>query len=174
MSQPARFRAAIERLAHALQMTAGIVLLLAAIGVTANALLRYGFHRDIAVLTEQGGFLFLFVVFFGLAATFAAGSHISVELLSAIAPHKVARFAYDVVVPVLSMIFVGTVLVTGAMITQRYFVTGRLTMGSVQIPFWLFVAIVPIGCIAMELTLLSRLMDGLHAWNRPDRNPEPN
>ena len=166
MNATARLQAIIHWLARVLQMVAGIALLATAIGVTVNALMRYGLHRDIPVITEEGGFLFLFVVFFGLAATLAAGSHISVEVLAAIAPRRFARFMYDVVVPILSMIFVAVVMVAGAIVTHRYFASGRMTMGSTPLPFWMFIAIVPIGCVAMELSLLSQLIDGIRSWRR--------
>lgn len=166
MKLAARFQALSHAVAWFLQMIAGAVLVLTAICVTLNATLRYGFHKDIALLTEAGGYIFLFVVFFGLAAAFVAGSHVSIEILSLVAPKRLARFMYDIVVPLVSMVFVGAVLYAGAVIAQRYYLTGRLTDGSVPLPFWWFIAIVPIGCVAMELSLLSHVFENLRKWKQ--------
>ncbi len=133
-------------------------------------MLRYGFHRDIPVLSgSRADLSFCSWSFSGLRPHCAAGSHVSVEILAAIAPRRIAQFMYDIVVPLISMIFVGTVMVAGAIMVQRYFVSGRMTLGSMPMPFWILIAIVPVGCVAMELSLLSQLIDGVRNWRRPGR-----
>jgi TRAP-type C4-dicarboxylate transport system permease small subunit len=154
-----RFQSAVQSGVSILQVLAGITIFATAIGVTLNAIARYAFGRNITILTEAGGFIFLFVVFFGLAATFVAGSHVSVDILSAIAPKKFARLMDKVVVPLISMIFVGAILMAGLTMMQRFFEDGRVTTGTFPIPLWLIMAIVPVGCLAMELALLSRLIE---------------
>ena len=173
MKPLARFQTLIQHGASILQIIAGFVIFLSAVGVTLNAIARYGLGRDIALITEMGGFIFLFVVFFGLAAAFAAGSHVTVEILSVIASKKVARFMYRIFVPIISMIFVGTLLVTGFIMTQRFYGSGRLTIGNNPMPFWIFMAIVPVGCVAMEFSLLSYLIDGLKKKD-PQEDDQPN
>lgn len=168
MSVVARFQKAVHRTASTLQMIAGIVILVTAIGVTLNAFARYGFGRDIAILTEAGGYVFLFVIFFGLAGAFVAGSHISVEILSLLAPKRVAAFMYDIVVPVLSIAFVGVVLFAGVLMTLRFYHSGKMTIGMFPMPFWIFMAIVPVGCAVMELALISSLIDNLRHRSAQD------
>ena len=107
------FKKAVGSGISILQIMAGIVIFVTAVGVTLNAIARYGLGRNMAILTEAGGYIFLIVVFFGLAATFKAGSHVSVDILSTIAPKKFVKLMYNVFVPFISMIFVGVVLISG-------------------------------------------------------------
>jgi TRAP-type C4-dicarboxylate transport system permease small subunit len=170
MNLLARFQKAVNAGAHALQMIAGVAIFLTSVAVTVNAVARYGLNRDIAILTEAGGFMFLLVIFFGLAGTFAAGSHVSVEILSVIVPKRIARFMYDIVVPILAMVFIAVLLVAGTMMTLRFYANGRMTIGMFPLPFWVFMAIVPIGCVAMELALVSSLIDGLRRLTRAGKS----
>ncbi|GEM_PF-1018386 len=153
------FQKAILKAVSVLQLLAGAMIFATAIGVTLNAIVRYGLGRNIAILTEAGGFIFLFVVFSGLAATLIAGSHVSVDILSAIAPKRFVNLMYKFIVPLISMVFVGVVLISGLIMTQRYFIGERVTTGIVPIPLWIIMSIVPIGCLVMELALLSLLID---------------
>jgi len=152
MDQPRK--SLVERLAAALQMVAGLVILLTAFGVTANALARFAFSRDISLITEFGGFVFLVVIFLGLAGTFLAGSHVSVELLSFIAPERFARWFEAVAVPVLWLIFTTVLLIVSALMTLRYFNSGRVTIGFYPLPYWMLMAVVPLGALTLDLVLL--------------------
>jgi TRAP-type C4-dicarboxylate transport system permease small subunit len=154
----ARFSRAVRNIAGALQYVAGGVILLAAFGVTINAIARYGFGRDVAFITEVGGFVFLFVIFLGLAGTFYAGGHVAVELLEALFSKTYADWARRRLIPWLSLAFAVVLTVTGAIMTWRYFSTGRLTIGLVPMPFWLFMAVVPIGSFLLSLALVAQII----------------
>ncbi len=154
MTEPARFRRAVERIASVLQQLAGVIILVTAIGVSINALARYGLSKDIAFVTEVGGFVFLFVIFLGLAGTFLAGSHISVELLSLFVSSRIARWVQEVVVPIISVAFLTVLVVAATDMTLRYYEAGRLTVGLVPMPFWLFMAVVPVGALVLDVLLL--------------------
>jgi TRAP-type C4-dicarboxylate transport system permease small subunit len=152
MDQPRK--SLVEQLAALLQMVAGVVILITALAVTMNALARFVFSRDIALITEFGGFVFLVVIFLGLAGTFIAGSHVSVELLSAIAPERFARWFERFAVPVLSVIFTTILLVVSAQMTLRYLDAGRVTIGFYPVPYWMIMAVVPLGSLVLDLVLV--------------------
>jgi TRAP-type C4-dicarboxylate transport system permease small subunit len=154
----ARFSRAIRNTAGALQFVAGGTILIAAIGVTVNAIARYGFGRDVAFITEVGGFVFLYVIFLGLAGTFYAGGHVAVELLEALFSKTYADWARRRLIPWLSLAFALVLMVTGAIMTFRYFQTGRLTIGLVPMPFWIFMAVVPLGSLLLSLALIARII----------------
>ena len=147
-------KSVFDRLASALQMVAGLVILTTAAGVTVNALARFVFSKDLSLITELGGFVFLVVIFLGLAATFLSGAHVSVELLSFIVPERFARWFADIAVPVLSLVFVTALLVTSSMMTWRYFNSGRVTIGHYPIPYWSIMIVVPLGTLMLDLVLI--------------------
>lgn len=141
-----------------LQYAAGGVILFAAIGVTINAIARYGFGRDVAFITEMGGFVFLFVIFLGLAGTFYAGGHVAVELLETLFSKAYADWARRRLIPWLSLAFAIVLTVTGTIMTFRYFDTGRLTIGLMPMPFWIFMAVVPLGSAMLSLALVAQIV----------------
>lgn len=151
----------VEKLAAVLQMVAGVVILITALAVTMNALARFVFSRDIALITEFGGFVFLAVIFLGLAGTFVAGSHVSVELLSFIAPERFAVWFDRIAVPVLSLIFTTVLLVVSTMMTLRYFNSGRVTIGFYPVPYWMIMSLVPLGSLVLNLVLLRLIITRL-------------
>jgi TRAP-type C4-dicarboxylate transport system permease small subunit len=161
MTKPARFRAAVERIAAAFQMVAGVIILATAIGVSVNALARYGLSKDIPFVTEAGGYVFLFVIFLGLAGTFLAGSHIAVELLSLFVPRRVAIRFEEIIIPILSIAFLTVLIIASTVMTMRYYESGRLTVGLVPMPFWIFMAVVPIGSLVLEILLISIVYERL-------------
>lgn len=58
MRPAARFARIVQRIAGVFHYVAGAIILTAAVGVTINAIARYGFSRDVALITEAGGFVF--------------------------------------------------------------------------------------------------------------------
>lgn len=174
MTAPARFRVAIERIAAALQVVAGLIILATAIGVSVNALARYGLSKDIPFVTEAGGYVFLFVIFLGLAGTFLAGSHISVELLSLFVSRRAVLRMEQLVIPVLSIIFLTVLMVASGAMAVRYYQSGRVTVGLVPMPFWFFMAVVPVGSLVLDTLLVAmvweRLTGGLRSVTDPAGN----
>lgn len=171
MKPAARFRESLETAAAAMQMVAGAVIFVTAVAVSLNALARYVLSRDIALVSEAGGFVFLIVIFLGLAGTFLAGSHVSIELLSVVAPARIARWVARILVPILSLLFVTALMVTSAIMTVRYFNTGRMTIGLFPMPFWIFMAVVPIGSLMLNLVLLSIIVDRLRGVDDDEDQP---
>lgn len=161
MTEPARLRSAIERIAAVFQMVAGVIILATAIGVSVNALARYGLAKDIPFVTEAGGYVFLFVIFLGLAGTFLAGSHIAVELLSLFVPRRQAIRFEQIVIPILSIAFLTVLIIASTIMTMRYYESGRLTVGLVPMPFWIFMAVVPIGSMVLEILMISMVYERL-------------
>lgn len=153
------FSRAVRKAAGVLQALAGGIILVSAIGVTINAIARYGFDRDVAFISELGGFVFLYVIFLGLAGTFYAGGHVAVELLEALFSRRHAEVARRHVIPWLSLAFALVLMTTGAVMTWRYFQTGRMTIGLFPIPFWVLMAVVPVGSLMMSLAILARVVD---------------
>ncbi len=159
MDQPRK--SLVEHLAAILQMAAGVVILITALAVTVNALARFLVSRDIALITEFGGFVFLLVIFLGLAGTFIAGSHVSVELLSAIAPERFARWFERFAVPVLCVVFTTVLIVVSTQMTLRYFYAGRMTIGFYPMPYWMIMAVVPLGSLVLDLVLIRLIIQRL-------------
>lgn len=155
----ARFSRAVSKAAGVLQALAGGIILVAAICVTINAIARYGFGRDVAFISELGGFVFLYVIFLGLAGTFYAGGHVAVELLEALFSRRHAEIARRFVIPWLSLAFALVLMIAGAVMTWRYFQTGRMTIGLFPIPFWVLMAVVPVGSLMMSLAIVARVVD---------------
>lgn len=161
MSLTVLFRKAIEKAAGSLELLAGWIVLIVAVGVTLNAIARYGFGIDLAVVTETGGFVFLIVTFLALTSTYFAGQHVSVELLDLVGSKRFVELMHTYVIPLLSLLFMVSMTVASAIMTVRYFNNGRMTVGLHPMPFWIFMAVVPVGSALFCLALLSDLVDSI-------------
>jgi len=170
VSAAARFREAVVGAARGLELLAGWILLIVAIGVTFNAIARYGFGTDLAIVTETGGFIFL--TFLALTSAYFAGQHVSVELLELVGSKRFVSFMYGYVIPVLSLIFMVSMTVASLIMTMRYFKTGRMTIGMNPMPYWMFMAVVPLGSGLFSLAIVSDLIERVRG-NRPVEPVDP-
>lgn len=161
MNGPGSLRRAVAALSGILEHLAGWMLLFVACGVTANAIARYGFGADLALITEMGGFVFLIVTFLGLAGTYIAGQHVAVEVLEVIGSRRFVRLMQGYVIPVVSVAFMVVLVVMTTIMTLRYFNNGRVTLGSYPVPFWILMAVIPLGSIVFLLVQLSDLVSRL-------------
>ncbi|MBI1621663.1 TRAP transporter small permease [Aquamicrobium zhengzhouense] len=158
MNLNSRFRGTIGALSSFMEQVGGWILLIVAIGVTINAFARYGFGADLALITEAGGFVFLVVTFLGLAGAYIAGQHVAVEILEVIGNKRFVQVMQHYVIPVISVIFMALLVIMTTMMTMRYFNTGRVTLGRYPMPFWIFMAVIPLGSLIYVFVLLSDLI----------------
>jgi len=172
VSAAARFREAVVGAARGLELVAGWILLIVAIGVTANAIARYGFGTDLAIVTETGGFVFLIVTFLALTSAYFAGQHVSVEMLELVGSKRFVSFMYGYVIPFLSLVFMVSMTVASLIMTMRYFKTGRVTIGMNPMPYWMFMAVVPLGSGLFSLAIVSDLIERFRG-NRSVQPPDP-
>lgn len=159
MSLAVRFRKSVVGTARALEFVAGVIVLIVAVAVTVNAIARYGFGRDLAIITEAGGFVFLVVTFLALAGTYLVGQHVAVEMLELVGSRRFVDRMYNVIIPAVSLVFMLALTVTTLLMTLRYYHNGRVTLGMYAMPFWVFMAVVPLGSFLMSLAIVSDLIE---------------
>ncbi len=143
--------AAAERVASFL---AAIVLFAVMLIVSADVAMRYLFNAPFGWTYDLISLYLMSALFyFALSATFAAGAHISVDVIASRLPTRMRR-ALQVAIALVSAWLFATIAWLAAGRTLADYASGAATSGEVLWPSWLSDVLVPIGCGLLTLRLL--------------------
>lgn len=150
--------AALERAVAAVEQAASLlaasVLFAVMLIVSADVAMRYVFNRpfgwtyDLISLYLMGA-----LFYFALSATFAAGAHVSVDVVATRLPAGVRR-ALQVVIALVSACLFATIAWRAAGQAAVDYASGAAVSGEVLWPTWASDVLVPIGCGLLTLRLL--------------------
>jgi TRAP-type C4-dicarboxylate transport system permease small subunit len=157
----------LGRLADAAYHGSAIVLLATMVLIAVNALLRYGFHAGSSGIYDIARFSFLIIIFLGLTRTSTLGGHARVRLLLGLMTPRMQHVILHRIVPLLSMLYLAALFLSGAVMTYGFARAGSHTSGVVAIPLAPVTAIIPVAtalCLAVQASHL------VHFWSwREDR-----
>ena len=150
--------AAVEQVASLL---AAIVLFATMLIVSADVAMRYVFNRPFGWTYDLISLYLMSALFyFALSATFAAGAHVSVDVVAARLPVSLQR-ALQVVIALVSAGLFATIANLTTQRTITDYATGAAVSGDVLWPTWLSDLPVPIGCGLLTVRLVLHAL--LHA-----------
>lgn len=161
-----RIEGTLARGWRALGLGANVALLLIMLGVSADAVLRYGLNRPVAGTLEGVELLLVFAVFAGLARTQAERGHIAVGLLT---DHLTGRprAALAALASVLALtLFVAVTWATGGM-AVRSWTMGEYSPGLIAFPLYPSRFLVALGTLFLCLQLLVELARAVTEIVRP-------
>ncbi len=145
---------AVAAVEHVASLLAAIVLFAVMLIVSADVAMRYVFNRpfgwayDLISLYLMGALFYL-----ALSATFAAGAHVSVDVVAGRLPAPVRRVLQILIALVSAWLF-ATISRLGAERTVADYANGAAVSGEVLWPTWLSDVLVPIGCSLLTARLL--------------------
>jgi TRAP-type C4-dicarboxylate transport system permease small subunit len=151
----------LSRLADASYHASAVVLLATMLLIAGNGLLRYLFHGGYGGVYDIARFAFMLIIFLGLTRTNTLGGHVRVRLLLGLLPPHKQHLLLHRVVPVLSLLYLAALFVSGAAMTWGFARAGSLTSGVIAIPLAPVTAVIPLAtalCFAAQMTHL------LHDW----------
>lgn len=140
---------------------AAALLMFTMIAMSVNAVLRYGFDTNLHIVTELSGFAFLFMIFLGAAGTFLMGGHISVELVVGQLPWRLRVIVRDVLMGLAGIGYVGLLVWAGTEATWKFFNTGAASTGVTPIPYWIVLAVMPLGAALLLLAQIAGVVKAL-------------
>jgi TRAP-type C4-dicarboxylate transport system permease small subunit len=149
----------LSRLADASYHAAAIVLLATMLLIAVNALLRYLFRGGYGGVYDIARFAFMLIIFLGLTRTNTLGGHVRVRLLLGLLPSRQQHVLLHRVVPLLSLVYLAALFVSGAVITWGFARAGTHSSGLIAIPFAPLTAVIPLAtalCFAVQVTHLLR------------------
>lgn len=143
----------------AMHIAAGL-LFITMLAIVVNAGIRYTVGGGVHMILELSGFIFMWLIFLGLAGTYLVGGHVTVEaLLSQVSPR--ARSVMEgLIVPVVAGGYTLVIGIAGATVTHQLFAEGTLTDGVIPLLLWPVMIIMPIGCALLLLALLKVIHKG--------------
>ena len=151
----------IARAADVAGLLAGFATLAIVLLVSYDVTMRYFFNQPQLFVDEVASFLQVLLIFGGAAATFRAGGHVRVDLITG-AVRPAARAWLRVATLVLGILLLAVaiwVTTQSAMTAFRY---GRVSAVMLY-PLWLPMAWIPAGLLLMALAMLVALVRQLKA-----------
>jgi TRAP-type C4-dicarboxylate transport system permease small subunit len=131
------------------------VLLSATVVVTLlQVTFRYGLNSSLSWSEELARYLFIWIIFLGMASAARRGEHMAVTALSSILPKELLRPLAAFVI-LASIIFVAVVLYTTVLLTEN--ATSQLST-ALEVPVALVYVSAPIGATLTILHLLNALV----------------
>ena len=145
----------MSRLAGVAALLAGFATLAIVLLISYDVTMRYFFNEPQVFVDEMASFLEVLVVFGGAAATFRAGGHVRVDLLTGrVGPH--ARAWLRLVTLALGVAFLAVVIWVTAQSAVTAWRYGRVSAVMLY-PLWMPMAVIPAGLALMALAMLSTL-----------------
>lgn len=142
-----------------LGVNAAAVLVVATMfAIVFNAVLRYFFGGGIHVIIEISGFIFLWLIFLGVAYTFLAGGHVTVELLTDALSERKRLLLSRFLIPLLGIVYVAMIGWASLVELRDLFESGETSIGTERFPLWMVLVIMPVGCLLLLLALLNTLL----------------
>jgi TRAP-type C4-dicarboxylate transport system permease small subunit len=145
----------IAKASRAAGLLAGVAVLVLAVLISFDVLMRYFLNRPQLIVDEVGPFLLLLVIFGAAAQTFRLGGHVRVDLVTAYLPPPV-RAWLRVVNLVIGLVFLAVVIwvtTQSALTAYRY---GRVSAVMLY-PLWVFMLLIPAGLLLMALCMAGAL-----------------
>jgi C4-dicarboxylate transporter DctQ subunit len=151
----------IAKTSRAAGLLAGVAVLVLAVLISFDVLMRYFLDRPQLFVDEVGPFLLLLVVFGGAAQTFRVGGHVRVDLITTNLPPHV-RAWLRVVNLVIGIVFLLAVIwvTTQSAITAFHY--GRVSAVMLY-PLWLPMLLIPAGLALLAGAMMIALRRQLRA-----------
>lgn len=124
--------------------------------------LRGIFNTSMLIAEEVSAYLFVFVVYFGLAETLKKGRHVKVELITGRIPHKVRR-CLNPILAVLALGTLGIVLWRTIIMVCRSYSWGTRIPGPLDTPVYVPQSILVIGILLLILQYIVQIIKEINS-----------
>ena len=137
---------------------AGICILVVALSVSYEVVLRFLFNAPTEWVNEISVYLVLISAFLGFAPALAAGKHINVDLLTSKLSPQVNR-PLKLICSLIGLVFSLVFLVTSTEMTLNSYELGLLSTSTLRVPLYLPQLAMPVGFFILSLQFIANLLD---------------
>jgi TRAP-type C4-dicarboxylate transport system permease small subunit len=141
-----------SRITDVLGWLSGIALIALTLLITVHVVMRYVGGTGIRGADEVSAYLFIAMVYCGLALALRDGAFIRVELLQERLPEFVRR-PVTVLVRLLSLAFVGLVTWRTWELMLASYESGLESIGVLRVVLWVPQAVIAVGCLALLMQI---------------------
>ena len=135
-----------------------VMMLLIIVDIT----LRAAFNTSTLIAEEISGYLFVFVVYFGLAETLKKGRHVKVELITERIPHKVKMWL-NPILAILALSSLGVVFWRTILMVCRSYSWGTRIPGPLDVPVYLPQSILVIGLFLLIMQYILQIITEINS-----------
>ncbi len=147
----------LDRLNDVMAWVGAVLVLFMMLAISYSVLTRYLFNRPIAWIVEISSYLMLYITFLGTAWLLRRDGHVEIDLFTSHLNLK--RQALLKAVTSVAGALVGFILTwKGTLVTLDNFTRGVVTMGILNTPQFLLIAIIPIGGFLLMIEFILRII----------------
>lgn len=155
-----RYLVTIHRIMTAI---AAIMLILMMLAISYSVMVRYFLNRPIAWIVEISSYLMLYITFLGTAWLLRRDGHVEIDLFTGHLNPK-TKAAFKSLTSIGGAV-VGLILAwKGSLVTFDYFNRGVATMGILNTPQFLLMAIIPVGGFLLMVEFILRTVRSGRIW----------
>ncbi len=156
-----------DRLIGFMADLSGLFIAFIAVSVGLEVVIRHVFHSPLAWTVDVTEYLQLYIAFFAAAAVLREQGHVKLDLVvNNLGPG--ARKVLDIVANLLGVCTTGAIFLFSSGVVYRAFISGTPVIKALEIPKWLVLIPIPVGCLLLALEFARRLTRparGADQWN---------
>ncbi|MCF0253260.1 MAG: TRAP transporter small permease, partial [Duodenibacillus sp.] len=158
----------LDRVCDAAAVLAGLLFFIPAVSVAYEVVSRGLFDAPTEWVVEVSTYLVLVAGFLGLAATYRAGSHISVDILtSRLMPRT--RAAVHILTTAIGLFFCAVLFRESLGMALMSYELDMTSPSTLHVPMWIPQSALPAGAGLLLLQFLRALVDSLYSRSEENR-----
>ena len=130
--------------------------------VSVDVLGRYLFGKPTLVAVEMSAYMYVAIIFLGLAYTESISRHIQITTVTRHLPQNQQK-VLAIVISITTIIFVGWLVWFSAGPAIQYFMQGAVSKTGTHTPLWIPVSLIPLGFFLFTFQLIASLIHKLSA-----------
>jgi C4-dicarboxylate transporter DctQ subunit len=148
---------AVQAMTAFVTAVAGLFILLTALIVTYEVVMRALFNAPTEWVIEVSVYLIVVAGFLGLAVTYVEDKHIKVDLLTIKLPVKINKYL-EIAVNLIALVFSLIFLVTSWDMVATSFALDRTAASNIRVPLFIPQAALPIGFGLLLLQIIRKIL----------------
>ncbi len=146
-----------DRLIAFLADLSGLSIAFIAASVCLEVVTRYVFNHPLTWTVEATEYLQVYIAFFAAAAVLKEQGHVKIDLVVNAAGPRMGK-ALDTVANLLGVVTTGAIFFFSARVVYQTFTLGTPIIKALEVPKWLVLIPIPVGCLLLTLEFMRRLI----------------
>ena len=160
----------LRNLENAFLWLAVAVLVVIALQVCLEVVLRYFFSAPLLGMIQFSEIGLLYIAFLGAGWNLRRDGHVRIEVVYQLMTQQCRHYA-DILGALLGFIISGVLLVFGTGVTWSYYERGLYQPLALEIPYWMILIVIPLGALPLALRSLFQFIHYLRGGRRELQQP---
>ncbi len=152
------FRVIVNKVSEVSFMLSGVIILLMAVMIFYNVLMRYIFRTPLSWTTEMSAYMLIAITFFSMPEIAKQKAHIKFTLFTELLSPK-KRYFTEIFASFFDLFFCFILIWQGSKIVHMAYIQHMYPPSLLKIPSFIVYSLLPLGAILLSLQLLVRIVD---------------